>query len=171
MLAQNRPFLAIFPNSVLIAQQIVLASQSVQAYLSWTVSNIPPPPSVRRNRFNNCAATWGLSAEPLTTFVTIFPWTVATNDNTQCYKQTLTIITTSRASCQLSVSNSIYFTKPVISHCAVSVSSDLKALYKSVIIIIIIRASLSARPRRSRVQLWARRLVGTCRSTKRIFKN
>ena len=42
MLAQNRPFLAIFPNSVLIAQQIVLASPSVQAYLSWTVSDIPP---------------------------------------------------------------------------------------------------------------------------------
>jgi len=33
-LAQNRPFLAISLNSVLIAQQIVLAFHPVQAYLS-----------------------------------------------------------------------------------------------------------------------------------------
>jgi len=42
MLAQNRPFLAIFLNSVLTAQWIVLAFHLVQAYSSWTVSEIPP---------------------------------------------------------------------------------------------------------------------------------
>ena len=33
---------AIYPNSVLTAQQIVLASHPVQAYSSRTVSDIPP---------------------------------------------------------------------------------------------------------------------------------